>query len=290
MDVRLGANRYGKAECRVVRVVRDAGTHHLHDLTVSVALAGDLAATHLHGDNAAVLPTDSQKNTVYAFAADGIGEIEQYGLRLAHHFVDTQASIVWARVSIMEHPWQRLGPHSFQRTGTGTRVAVVTVAGRHAWVVSGVSDLVLLNTTDSAFVGFVRDPYTTLPEAEDRILATAVTARWRHAQPSSPDWAAAHVATRDLLVRSFVDTYSWALQQTLFAMGQRVLEHRPELVEVRLSLPNRHHVAVDLAPFGRDNANEVFRAEDRPYGLIQGVVHRDGVPPADEAWEDPWSF
>jgi urate oxidase len=290
MAVRLGDNQYGKAETRVVRLVRDGDTHRVLDLNVSVALAGDLDRSHLYGDNATVLPTDSQKNTVYAFAADGVGEIEDFGLRLARHFVDSQAGIARARVSIEQYGWHRLGPHSFRRSGSATRRAVVTATGDGAWVLTGVSDLVLMNTTDSEFVGFVNDPYTTLAEAKDRILATAVTAYWRHAEPSSSDWSASFAAARDHLVASFVDTYSRALQQTLYAMGSRVLEHRPELVEVRLSLPNRHHFVVDLTPFGRTNPNEVFHADDRPYGLIQGTVRRDGATPAGPAWGDAWNF
>jgi urate oxidase len=284
MPIVLSDNQYGKAETRIVRVGRDGERHELTDLNVSVTLGGDLAGTHLTGDNAHVLPTDSQKNTVYAFAREhGIGEIERFGLLLARHFVDSQPAIHRARVHIEQHGWQRLGPHSFQRSGGETRTATVSCDGTDAWVVSGLSDLVLLNSTGSEFAGFVRDGYTTLPEAKDRILATAVDARWRHAGADG-DWAASYEGVRHSVVQAFVDTYSRSLQQTLYAMGRRVLEHRPEVAEVRLSLPNRHHIAVDLAPFGLDNPNEVFVANDRPYGLIEGTVLREDAPPPGLAW------
>lgn len=285
MTIQLGHNRYGKAEIRLVRVVRDTERHELRDLTVSVALAGDFAAAHLDGDNSRVLPTDSQKNTVYAFAKEhGVGEIEEFGLLLARQFVTTP-SVERARVAIEEYGWDRLGPHSFRRRGGEIRTATVVhdrTTGER--VVSGLTDLVVLNTTDSAFSGFIVDRYTTLAAAEDRILATAVTAQWRHAG-TSQDWAESYAATRDLLLDAFAGTYSRALQETLYAMGRRVLEHRPELVEIRLSLPNRHHFVVDLTPFGLDNPNEVFHADDRPYGLIEGTVLRDDAPPAGPAWE-----
>jgi urate oxidase len=286
MGIALGANRYGKAEVRVVRVVRNGPTHDLVDLNVSVSLAGDLGASHLSGDNSAVLPTDTQKNTVYAFAADGVGDIEAFGLRLAQHFVASQPSIHRALVTIEQYPWTRLGPFSFQRSGGYVRTARVTVDGDAAWVVSGVSDLVLLNTTASEFTGFIRDRYTTLAEATDRILATAVNAQWRHLRPATDDgdWAASFAGVLDALTGAFVNTYSLALQQTLFSMGSRALETRPELAEVRLALPNRHHFAVDLAPFGLANANEVFHADDRPYGLIEGTVQRDDTPDQAAAW------
>ncbi|GAA1848406.1 factor-independent urate hydroxylase [Asanoa iriomotensis] len=285
MAITLGANRYGKAEVRLVRVVRDGPRHELRDLTVSVALAGDLAAAH-EGDNSGVLPTDTQKNTVYAFAKRyGVGEPEAFGLLLARHFVDTQPTIHWARVDLAEHPWSRLGPHSFARDGAPTRHATVTVTGDASHVVSGLSGLVLLNTTDSEFHGYVRDGYTTLPEATDRILATEVEARWRWTEVGSgPSWASSFQGVRDALVEAFVETYSYSLQQTLYAMGSRALEKQPEIAEVRLVLPNKHHFLVDLAPFGLGNDNEVYVATDRPYGLIEGTVLRDDAAPAPEAW------
>jgi urate oxidase len=279
----LGFNQYGKAETRLVLVRRDQPEHELVDLNVSVALAGDLSDTHLTGDNAKVLPTDTQKNTVYAFAREhGVGPLEQFGTRLARHFVDSQPSIHTARVSIDSYAWDRLGPHSFSRSGGGVRTAVVSASGSDVWVVSGVRDLVLLNTTSSEFHGFVRDRYTTLAETSDRILATAVDAAWRHS--GTPDWDANYAAARAALIGAFVDTYSLSLQQTLYAMGEAVLAAVPSIVEVRLALPNRHHFLVDLAPFGLDNPGEVFHAADRPYGLIEGTVMRDGAAPAGLAW------
>jgi urate oxidase len=284
MAIELGPNRYGKAEIRLVRVDRGGPAHELHDLTVDVALAGDLAATHRSGDNSGVLPTDSQKNTVYAFAAQyGVDQIEEFGLRLARHFVDSQPAIHQARVAVSEHGWERLGPHSFARSAGERRTAVVTADAGGSWVVSGLADLLLLNTTGSEFRGYVQDPYTTLPETDDRILATAVTASWRYSTVDV-DWGQSYVDVRRLLLTAFADTYSRSLQQTLYAMGSRVLADRPEVAEIRLALPNRHHFLVDLSPFGLSNEGEVFVATDRPYGLIEGTVCRDDAPPARLAW------
>jgi urate oxidase len=305
MGISLGAAQYGKAETRVVRVSRAGDRHEIRDLNVSVALAGDIADTYLHGDNAAVLPTDSQKNAVYAVAQEhGIGEPEDFALLLARYFVDSQPAIRWARVGAEEYAWERVevggaqAPHSFARAGRETRLVSVTYDGERAWVVSGLADLVLLNTTGSEFRGYPRDRYTTLPETADRVLATAVRARWRHAERGGNegggdevggderggDWAAGYADVRRHLVEAFADTYSRSLQQTLYAMGERVLAHRPEVAEIRLTLPNRHHLLVDLAPFGLPNDSETFIAADRPYGLIEGTVSRDGTPPADAAW------
>ncbi len=288
MTIRLGDNQYGKAETHVVRVTRGA-MHELKDMTVSIALAGDFAATHITGDNAHVVPTDTQKNTVFAFANDAVAEIEDFALRLGRHFVSDHRAVRRARVSIAEQPWARITvggrphPHAFQKDGSEQRLTAVTCTQNSEWVVSGITGLTLLKSTGSEFWGYGKDHFTTLPETRDRVLATAVDARWRYAGLGI-DWAEAHAEARRLLIETFAITHSRSLQQTLYAMGEAVLESRPEVAEIRLSMPNRHHFAVDLTPFGLDNANEVFYAADRPYGLIEGTVARDDVAPADEAW------
>jgi urate oxidase len=149
MAIVLGENQYGKAENRIVRVERDGNTHRLTDLNVSTTLAGDMADTHLTGANDKVLATDTQKNTVFAFARDGIGQIEQFGLRLARHFVATQPSIHRARIDIEQFPWTRLAPHSFTRSGEGTRLAVVHHDEDQTQVSGGIKDLTVLNRTST---------------------------------------------------------------------------------------------------------------------------------------------
>jgi urate oxidase len=259
-------------------------------MTVSVMLAGDFDATHLTGDNSKVVPTDSQKNVVFALAKDSpIGEIEDFALRLAHQFVLDHASVHRARVSIQEQPWARITaggkphPHAFERSGSEKRLTSVTCTRDSEWVVSGVTELTLLKTTGSEFWGYPKDRYTTLPETHERVLATAVDARWRYASAGT-DWAAAHAEARRLIVETFATKHSLSLQQTLFAMGEAVLEARPEIAEIRFAMPNKHHFVVDLQPFGLENDNEVFYASDRPYGLIEGTVTRDGAQPAAQAW------
>ena len=291
MAITLGPNQYGKAEVRLVTVRRDGPVHHLKDLTVSTSLRGELAATHLTGDNAGVLATDTQKNTVYAFAKEApVGEIEDFALRLARHFTGTQGNITGARIKVDEHGWDRIAvggephDHAFSRSGDERRTTAVTIRDGRAWVVSGIDGLTLLKSTGSEFHGFPRDRYTTLAETDDRILATAVTAKWRY-QGEGIDWAGSHREIRRLMLETFATKHSLSLQQTLYAMGQAVLEQRPEVAEVRLSLPNKHHFLVDLSPFGLKNANEVFYAADRPYGLIEGTILRDDAEDPGPAWD-----
>jgi len=289
----LGDNQYGKAETRLMRVSRDTQRHEIRDLNVSTSLRGDFGTAHLTGDQSAVLPTDTQKNTVFAFAKErGVGAIEEFALALARHFVDDVGPVTSARVSIEEYAWERAvadgkpHDHTFVRQGQETRTAVVTVDGSDAFVVSGLADLVLLKSTGSEFHGFLSDRYTTLEPTTDRLLATSLTARWRYDAPlgTAADYDSAYADVRGLLVSRFAAVHSLALQQSLWEMGRAVLEARPEIAEIRLSAPNKHHFLVDLEPFGLDNPGEVFLAADRPYGLIEAAVQRDDESHEPAAW------
>ncbi|KES08600.1 urate oxidase [Streptomyces toyocaensis] len=289
MPTILGQNQYGKAENRVVKITRDGATHHIKDLNVSVALSGDMEEVHYSGSNANVLPTDTTKNTVFAFAKEhGIESAEQFGIHLARHFVTSQEPIRRARIRVEEYAWERIevsgeAEHSFVRKGQETRLTQVTYDGDTWEVVSGLKDLTVLNTTDSEFWGYVKDTYTTLKEAYDRILATSVSARWRFNwttdEQSMPDWETSYEQVKRHMLQAFAETYSLSLQQTLYQMGARVVEHLGEIDEIRFSLPNSHHFLVDLEPFGLKNDTAdgaVYFAADRPYGLIEGTVLRDG--------------
>ena len=295
MGFLLGDNQYGKAEVRVVAVDRSAPQHTLVDLNVSSSLRGDFAASHTSGDNSHVLATDTQKNTVLAFARDGVGSPEAFGLRLARSFAGAYPWITGARVGIESYGWSRIDvagrphDHSFRRDGGEVRTAVVTVDGAEEHVLAGITDLVVLKTTGSEFWGFPRDRYTTLAETRDRILATAVTARWRYTS-TDLDFDACFGAVRTALLEAFAGTHSLALQQTLYAMGTAALEAVPEAAEIRLSLPNRHHFLADLSAFGLDNPDVVYAAADRPYGLIEGTVLREGAAPAEQAWRGTPGF
>jgi urate oxidase len=280
MSIILGANQYGKAENRLVRIYRETARHEIRDVTVSTALRGDFAGAHLHGDQAKVLPTDTQKNTAYAFAKQhGLRAIEEYALTLARHFVDDVEPVCGARISVDEFAWERVPvggeghDHTWVRRGPEVRTTTVDVSDEGAEVVSGLRDLVLLKSTGSEFHGFLKDRYTTLPETDDRIMSTALVAQWRYAS-LDVDWDKTWADTRRILLEKFATVHSLALQQTLWEMGRGVLEAHPAIAEISLQAPNKHHFTVDLSPFGLENPNEVFYAADRPYGLIEATVTR----------------
>lgn len=301
MSIVLGPNQYGKAEVRLVRVDRDTARHRLTDLTLTSQLRGDFRATHESGDNTGVIATDTQKNTMYGFARDGVGSPETFLLRLARHFL-AEPQVTGGRWRAEQHGWERIAvdppgatapsaghDHAFVRGGAERRTALVHADDSGLTVLAGVRDVTVLKSTGSEFSGFPRDRWTTLPETDDRVLATDVTAWWRYA-PAFADAAGPgeyddrFTAVRALLLATFARVHSRSLQQTVYAMGRAVLEAYPDVAEIRLSCPNNHHFLVDLEPFGLDNPGEVFFAADRPYGLIEAAVQRSEHAEAHPVW------
>ncbi len=277
----LGQNNYGKSEVRLVKVKRDTDRHELRDLTVDIALEGDFEAAHVRGDNTGLLATDTMRNTVYALAKDHLtGSIEEFGLKLVDHFLEAGPTVERARVRIAEHPWNRIEvngrghEHSFVR-GSGERIATVKGDAGGARVEAGIDDLLVLKTTNSGWKGFLRERFTTLPETTDRILATKITANWLYGD-ANVDFDRLWRGVRGRILETFTDHYSPSVQNTLYRMGEAVLEGFPEIERIRFSLPNKHHLLYDLERFGMENEGEIFHATSEPYGLIEGTVERAG--------------
>jgi urate oxidase len=285
--VSLSWNRYGKSQVRLVKVRRTRDPHEIVDLTIGVQLEGAFEPVYVEGDNSPCIATDTMKNTVYALARhDPIEHAEAFACRLADHFAAMPA-VSQVRISAVEHRWERLSaggrphPHAFVQPGGECWTAAVTKDvtkdatkdGAGTDVVAGLENLVVLKTTDSAFAGFPRDAFTTLPETHDRILATSVTALWTYRRGTT-DFAARH-RIRSALVEAFAAHDSQSVQHTLYAMANAALEACADATAITLSMPNRHHLLVNLEPFGLDNPNEIFVATEQPYGLIEATITRD---------------
>jgi urate oxidase len=272
MPSQISWNRYGKSSVRLVKVRRSADPHEIVDLTIDVALEGAFEKVYTDGDNRACLATDTMKNTVYAFArVEPINHVETFAAKLAGHFSE-KPGVSLVRIQAAEHPWTRLGVHAFAQAGGEEWTTVVTQNGKRTSIASGLRGLVVLKTTDSAFSGFPRDQYTTLPETRDRILSTSITATWNYAE-GFEDFGQ-RTAVRKALVETFAGHRSESVQQTLYAMGEAALAACDGVTEIALALPNRHHLLVDLTPFGLDNPNEIFVATEQPYGLIEARISR----------------
>jgi urate oxidase len=277
---RLAENAYGKARVRLVKVNRRDGRHELRDLTVSIRVEGEFEEAHVRGDNRDVLPTDTMKNTVYALARQfEIDTIEEFARALATHFLPENPIITRARVTVREQAWHRITvhgrphPHAFFRGSDETDMATVTAEGDGARIESGIDELRVLKTTGSGFEGFPRNRYTTLRDTDDRVLATAMRARWTYGL-TEISYAEARERARQAIVETFAEHESRSVQHTAYAMGEAVLQRCPEIDAIAFSLPNKHHLIVDLTPFGLDNPNEIFVATDEPYGLIEAIVRR----------------
>ena len=285
MSYELGENRYGKSRIRLVTVRRGPDRHHLRDMTVAVALEGEFDAVHTHGDNANVIATDTMKNTVYAFARDRLtGSPEAFGLELARHFASYPV-VERATVDLVEHPWTRVptrtgeAPDAFVRSGQHGRLASVTASRTgDIEVVAGIDELTVMKTTRSAFVGFDRDRYTTLPEVDDRLMATKVRATWAYradlAAGGALDFDGTWRRAVDTLLESLAEHFSKSVQESIWIMGTAMLDAEPSIDWVRMVLPNLHHWTADLAPFGLDNPGEVFVSTTEPHGLIDATVRR----------------
>lgn len=273
----LGPHRYGKSGIRLVTVRRDGDRHHLTDLTVDVWLEGATGRAYTDADNSAVLPTDTMRGTVYAFARQQApAPMEDFAVRLADHFRADVDPVDAAEVHIASSAWRRINnhDHAFTRDANVRRTVMVRVDDTGTHIEGGIDNLVVLKSEGSAFEGFLVDDYTTLAETDDRILATSVTARWGVARAA--DWDGMTARAHDTLLAVFADHDSASVQHTLYDMAVATLDACAELEWIRLSMPNLHHNLVDLSPYGLDNPNEVFVPTDRPYGAIQATVVRDG--------------
>ena len=272
----LAHSAYGKSRIRLVQVLRRDTGHELRDLTIAVRFRGHYDESYTDGDNSAVLPTDTMKNTVYALAGrEGVGQPEEFGLLLARHFMERNPRLVSVRIDLTEHLWNRIAGHgdAFVRHGPETRTAAVQVGRRRTFVGAGIADLLVLKSANSAFDGFLRDEFTTLGETRDRLLATSMTATWRYLDGVT-NFAGRWDAVRQTLLEQFASHRSESVQHTLHAMGQAVLDHVPEVSAIRLVMPNKHHLPVNLSPFQLDNRNEIFVPTEEPHGLIDATLVR----------------
>ena len=284
---RLLGSRYGKARVRVAHVTRGAaGTQSLRELSVDVLVEGDFATSYTRGDNTAVLPTDTMKNTVYVLAArHGIDGAEAFGELAGRYFLERNPAMRRVEITLRETRWERLTvagqphPHGFRAPGFGLPMARVTVTrgadgAPGPQVESGVNDLCLLKTTGSEFKAFLKDDLTTLPETDDRIFSTLLTGRWLWTHAPAAGYEAANAAALDAMLGVFAREHSVSVQATLFSMAREALARVPEVAQVTLRMPNRHYLPFDLTRYGLENTNTIFYPTDEPHGQIEATVGR----------------
>ena len=269
----MGANRWGKSEIRVSKLYRGEDGDDISDVTVQVLVEGDVEAAHLHGDNSAVLPTDTMRNTVYALAQDHLTkDLEAFGVTVVDHFL-ARSDVHLATVRLSERVWQRATATGFVGGNAERREARVVRGRGETGTWAGIDGLVLLKTTGSGFSGFPRDEFTTLAETEDRILSTSVTTEWRY-QTVPSDTTSAWAEVREAVVGAFFDKRSASVQHQGWMMAEAALDAVPEIAVIRFRLPNQHHLRFDLTPFEMIDQRIVFQPVSEPYGDIGFTVSR----------------
>jgi urate oxidase len=270
---RLGNNAWGKSAVRVSKVHRGPDGDDFSDLTVQLLLEGEVESAYRDGDNSAVIPTDTMRNTIYVLAQEHLGsDLEDFGRVLAEHFV-ARDGVDGVRVRLEETRWQRVGATGFLGGGSERRTARLHGGEEDYTVWGGIEGLVVLKTTDSAFAGFPRDPNTILPEKEDRLLATTIAAEWRY-EPVPADTTAAWESVRQTMLNHFFGDWSASVQHQGWLMAEAVLEAVPEISELSVRLPNQHHLGFDLDRFGVEDRGTVFHPVSEPYGDIRFTVTR----------------
>lgn len=281
MKIKLTKNAYGKNAINLSKIIRHADHHEFRQISVNVSLQGDFETTHTLGDNSRILPTDTQKNTVYALAKEKFNSsIEEFGVHLSNHFMANNPQLSKATIEIEEHLYSRLSfenkehPHAYISKGDEKHITVIEQSTKDIKVTSGIKDLLILKTTDSGFEHYIKDQYTTLKETSDRILSTNCEVSWQYNLYQS-DFGSLYNAIRNTLLKTFADHKSLSVQQTLYAMGEDILKQYREVEEISLIMPNKHHILFNLEQFGMDNQNEIFIATDEPFGYITGTITRE---------------
>ena len=281
MTIAITRQSYGKSSVCLSHIRRSDEQHQFSQMAVDILLEGDFDGAYVTGDNGQIIPTDTMKNTVYAVARkQGVDNIEAFARDLGNHFVSQFDHVCVARIKIVESLWQRMndqnGPHRHAFFGGFSEQHTCEVtAGREAvTMTSGLQGLQVLKTTESGFEGFVRDPYTTLPETSDRIFATTIAASW-DCPKLDHDWSSTREEIRKILLDVFANRYSPSVQKTLYEMADAVLEQCSEVSEISLSMPNQHHLLADLEKLGLENQNDIFVPTAEPFGVISATIARN---------------
>ena len=280
--IALAENSYGKSSVRVMKVKRSGPLHTVKEWKVEVLLSGDFETCFTAGDNSAILPTDTMKNTVYSRARESKAEcLEDFALELADFFLKRNPQVERVEINIASTAWENAlvegkpHPSTFIRGSSEAQTTAVTCAqGGGPSVSSGLENLVILKTANSGFEGYLRDSLTTLAETADRLFGTSMSAQWRYKSAALP-FEQLRGKLRAALIGAFAEHDSKSVQHTLYAMGQAALRAAPEILDIELAMPNKHCLLVDLSRFGQTNPNEIFVPIDEPYGNIVARIRRE---------------
>jgi urate oxidase len=278
----LAANEYGKSRVRLVKVIRNSDRHIVKEWDVNILHTGDYESCFTTGDNSKILPTDTMKNTVYSVARNSAAlSIEDFAAELVEYFLARNPQTSKVSVEIFEKAWDPIlvdgaaYPTAFRQDSSARHTTLVSqTRGEKSSVVSGIQKLLILKTANSGFVGYIKDPLTTLRETTDRLFGTEVAATWVYSE-TGLEFNKLRSEIVETLLTTFARNKSLSVQQTLFDIGAAILARANFVEQVDLLMPNKHCLLVDLSPFGQDNPNEIFVPTDEPHGNIHAVISRE---------------
>ncbi len=281
MKMSIDFHEYGKSAVRLMKVFRGDDKHVIRDLEVQVLTSGNFDCAFEAADNSTTVPTDTVKNNIMVSAHELLtGSIEEYGLALADWFFGRYADMQSLNITIRESGWDRIetpsGPHAHSFLAAPNGKAVVKLKGTRDSLAlsSGIEDLFVLKSTGSGFVNFPKCDLTSLPEVDDRILATKIASTWTYSTPPA-DYVATRKAVLDASLTIFAENYSPSVQSTIYEMAEAVFKVVPEVETINYRLPNVHYVTYPLERFDRTNGNTLFYPTGDPYGDISATVKRD---------------
>jgi urate oxidase len=278
--MKLQSNRYGKARVRVFKKIKKDGVHFPKELDVKTLLEGDFGDSYTKDDNQKIIATDSIKNTTNVIAYRQLGtETEPFAMALCQHYLQKYSHVISVNVETLERVWERQmvdgNPSGTNFVGTSKGIPWTRTVGTRDLIetTSGIRELVLLKTSGSAWEDFLRDDLATLPDTNDRLLATSLTARWVY-QKAPESYATANAKIIEVMLEAFSTRFSPSAQSTQYHMGEAALNACPEIKQISLTMPNLHYLVIDLTPFGIQNDKELFLPTDSPQGWIEATVVR----------------
>jgi urate oxidase len=292
MDVQLGWNRYGKANVKFLRVVKDSPRHEVHEFIGQIMLEGPFEKAFTMSDNSSLVPTETQKNTLYALSKKyPIDPVERWTVLAAKDIMDRHKHIQSVFLHMDRLPWERVKVdgkehnHVFQRGSSGIRFTTMTwPRSGTPKISSGFKDLQIMKTTQSGFDGYVVDEYTTLQPTSDRVMCTKVLCEWTFADGvniDAIDFNAIYANVQKTTIELFAGdaqkgVYSASVQATIYDIGRAVLRRFASVERITFKLPNVHFYLVNFNDFKTPllNNKEVFLTFDGAHGQIEATVER----------------
>jgi urate oxidase / 2-oxo-4-hydroxy-4-carboxy-5-ureidoimidazoline decarboxylase len=246
-------NYYGKDDVIVYRLHRDgqtpAGQCPVFGANVLMLIYGNAFwPTYETGDNTGLIATDSMKNFIQRETMNFPGyDLESYSRFVAAGFLNTYPQVEGVQVTATEIPYCAVAGGTAAFAPGGPERATARIELRRAEgaidtveVRSGLAGYRLLRLGGSAFHGFVRDRYTTLPDIRNRPLHMGLSVDWLYTDPASAFSEGAVTAqVRAMVRRVFHEFESGSIQQIIYQLGTAMLAEIPAIAEVNLEAHNR---------------------------------------------------